>query len=67
MGRYAEQSADNVGHIVPTQIVKFEANMSFVPSNTSDFFSDKTLATWNTLMPGRIATVISQATGLLTV
>lgn len=33
-------------------MVKWEADMSFVPSNPPEFFSDKTLARWNTLMPG---------------
>ncbi|KAJ9149473.1 hypothetical protein NKR23_g4354 [Pleurostoma richardsiae] len=35
----------------PTKIVKFEADMSFSPMNSSEFFEDKTLALWNTLMP----------------
>ena len=39
-------------HTVATKIVKWEANMDFVPKNASEFFEDKTLALWNTLMPG---------------
>jgi hypothetical protein len=40
------------GPIFSTKVVKWEADMSFVPSNASDFFSNETLARWNTLMPG---------------
>ncbi|KAF2800437.1 hypothetical protein K505DRAFT_320428 [Melanomma pulvis-pyrius CBS 109.77] len=36
---------------LPTQISKFEPDMSFVPMNTSEFFTDETLARWNTIMP----------------
>ncbi|KAI0439564.1 hypothetical protein F4803DRAFT_33930 [Xylaria telfairii] len=34
-----------------TQVVKWEADMSFVPKNTTEFFSDETLGRWKTLMP----------------
>jgi hypothetical protein len=37
----------------PTKIVKFNADESFVPKNTSEFFSDEVLARWNTMMPGK--------------
>ncbi|PMD13292.1 hypothetical protein NA56DRAFT_585905 [Hyaloscypha hepaticicola] len=39
------------GSKIPTQIVKFESDMSFTPRNLSEFFTDQTLATWNKLMP----------------
>ncbi|KAI8947571.1 hypothetical protein F4801DRAFT_592522 [Xylaria longipes] len=32
--------------------LKWEADMSFVPKNTTEFFSDETLSRWKTLMPG---------------
>ncbi|RYC64199.1 hypothetical protein CHU98_g2003 [Xylaria longipes] len=35
-----------------TAVVKWEADMSFVPKNTTEFFSDETLSRWKTLMPG---------------
>ncbi|KAI1339687.1 hypothetical protein F5Y15DRAFT_381724, partial [Xylariaceae sp. FL0016] len=34
-----------------TKVVKWEADMSFVPKNTTEFFSDDTLARWKSLMP----------------
>ncbi|KAI0487146.1 hypothetical protein F4859DRAFT_527283 [Xylaria cf. heliscus] len=34
-----------------TQAVKWEADASFVPENTTEFFSDETLSRWKTLMP----------------
>ncbi|KAI1326263.1 hypothetical protein F5Y16DRAFT_422012 [Xylariaceae sp. FL0255] len=34
-----------------TRVVKWEADMTFVPSNTTEFFSDETLDRWKTLMP----------------
>ncbi|KAB5585859.1 hypothetical protein GE09DRAFT_1277311 [Coniochaeta sp. 2T2.1] len=37
--------------IFNTKVVKWEADFSFVPSNTTEFFSDETLAAWNTIMP----------------
>lgn len=37
--------------LVPTKIVKFAADEAFVPNDTAEFFSDATLATWNTIMP----------------
>ncbi|KAF2710792.1 hypothetical protein K504DRAFT_429114 [Pleomassaria siparia CBS 279.74] len=36
---------------LPTKIEKFDPDMSFVPMNSSDFFSSETLARWNTIMP----------------
>ena len=38
--------------VLPTKTAKFESDTSFVPKNTSEFFSDETLARWKTLMPG---------------
>ncbi|KAF2108392.1 hypothetical protein BDV96DRAFT_692759 [Lophiotrema nucula] len=35
----------------PTKIVRFAADESFVPTNTSEYFSDGVLAKWNTMMP----------------
>ncbi|KAF1997495.1 hypothetical protein P154DRAFT_605686 [Amniculicola lignicola CBS 123094] len=35
----------------PTKIEKFDPDMSFVPMNSSEFFTDDTLAKWNTIMP----------------
>ncbi|KAI0536239.1 hypothetical protein GGR58DRAFT_503462 [Xylaria digitata] len=34
-----------------TQVVKWEADASFVPENTTEFFSEDTLGRWKTLMP----------------
>ncbi|TPX11708.1 uncharacterized protein E0L32_007687 [Thyridium curvatum] len=34
-----------------TQVVKFESDMSFTPMNTTEWFSNDTLARWNTIMP----------------
>lgn len=42
------------GPIFSEKVVKWEADMSFVPSNTTGFFSNETRARWNTLMPGTI-------------
>ncbi len=39
-------------HLVDTKIVKFESDKSFVPMEPADFFSNETLATWNSMMPG---------------
>jgi hypothetical protein len=41
-------------HKVRTKIVKFDADESFVPKNTSEFFSPDVTARWNTMMPGII-------------
>ncbi|TGJ79538.1 hypothetical protein E0Z10_g9226 [Xylaria hypoxylon] len=35
-----------------TRVVKWEADASFAPENTTEFFSDDTLNRWKTLMPG---------------
>ena len=47
------QSANRAANpsAVPTKIVKFAADEAFVPNDTAEFFSDATLATWNTMMP----------------
>jgi hypothetical protein len=37
---------------VPTKIVKFDADESFVPKNVSEFLSPDVTARWNTMMPG---------------
>lgn len=37
---------------VPTKIVKFNADESFVPNNVSEFFAPDVTARWNTMMPG---------------
>ncbi|OIW35710.1 hypothetical protein CONLIGDRAFT_690397 [Coniochaeta ligniaria NRRL 30616] len=58
-----------VGPIFKTNVVKWEANMSFVPSNPTEFFSNETLATWNTVMPtgtGRGLTTDSFSTTSMT-
>ncbi|KAI1260311.1 hypothetical protein F5Y18DRAFT_260633 [Xylariaceae sp. FL1019] len=34
-----------------TRVVKWEADFSFVPKNTTEFFSDHTLSRWQTIMP----------------
>ncbi|ORY65118.1 uncharacterized protein BCR38DRAFT_340790 [Pseudomassariella vexata] len=34
-----------------THVVKWEADSTFVPSNMSEWFSNETLAKWNTIMP----------------
>ncbi|CAK7199202.1 hypothetical protein SEUCBS139899_001875 [Sporothrix eucalyptigena] len=39
------------GPIFSTKVVKWEADEAFVPAKDTDFASNKTLATWNTLMP----------------
>ncbi|KAF2465348.1 uncharacterized protein BDR25DRAFT_204684, partial [Lindgomyces ingoldianus] len=36
-----------------TRIIKWESDMSFVPTNTSEFLTDEVLARWNTIMPAR--------------
>ena len=38
-------------HAVSTKVVKWEADEAFVPAKDTDFASNTTLATWNTLMP----------------
>lgn len=40
-------------HTVPTKVVKFNADPLFVPSNASEFFSNETVAQWNTMMPSK--------------
>ncbi|KAI8623079.1 hypothetical protein F5Y19DRAFT_403931 [Xylariaceae sp. FL1651] len=40
-----------IGPEFATRVVKWEADMSFVPKNTTEFFSDETLSRWRTLMP----------------
>ncbi|KAL1890120.1 hypothetical protein Sste5346_008412 [Sporothrix stenoceras] len=39
------------GPIFSTKVVKWEADEAFVPAKDTDFASNTTLATWNTLMP----------------
>ncbi|KAK3938560.1 hypothetical protein QBC46DRAFT_389930 [Diplogelasinospora grovesii] len=39
------------GPTIGTKIVKFESDMSFAPMEPREFFSNETLARWNTLMP----------------
>lgn len=36
---------------VRTKVVKWDADEAFVPAKDTDFESNTTLATWNTLMP----------------
>lgn len=38
---------------VSTKVIKWNADESFVPKNTSEFFSDALVAKWNTIMPGK--------------
>ncbi len=45
---------------VDQKIVKFEQNDSFAPMDGPEWFSNQTLATWNTLMPGKAAKTCSQ-------
>ncbi|KAI0470439.1 hypothetical protein GGR56DRAFT_144173 [Xylariaceae sp. FL0804] len=53
-------SSLNVGGVVSgddphfsTKITKWEADFSFAPTNTSEFFSDETLQRWRTLFPAK--------------
>ncbi|KAF2646931.1 hypothetical protein P280DRAFT_416657, partial [Massarina eburnea CBS 473.64] len=39
------------GPTFPTKIVKFAADETFVPVNTTEFFEPHTLERWNTMMP----------------
>ncbi|KAI0015591.1 hypothetical protein F4780DRAFT_784046 [Xylariomycetidae sp. FL0641] len=39
------------GPTFSTHVVKWEADMDFVPRNTTEWFSEKTLQKWQTLMP----------------
>lgn len=40
---------------VPTKVMKWNADEEFVPSNTTEFFSESLVAKWNTIMPGNNA------------
>ncbi|KAK7964466.1 hypothetical protein PG988_011440 [Apiospora saccharicola] len=40
-----------LGPTFPTKILKFNADPAFVPNDTAKFFSNETIATWNTMLP----------------
>ncbi|KAK6836933.1 hypothetical protein PG989_006638 [Apiospora arundinis] len=40
-----------LGPTFPTKVLKFNANEAFVPNDTSKFFSNETIAQWNTMLP----------------
>lgn len=48
-------SSDPIKSTVPTRIVKWNADESFVPPNASEWFSEALLGKWNTMMPAGAA------------
>lgn len=47
----ADHTDRHLNTIVEAKVVKWNADASFVPTNTSEWFSDPLLAKWDTIMP----------------
>jgi hypothetical protein len=48
---YAEWLQSSNNGIVSTQVTTFHINQTFAPYNTSEFFREEVLISWNELMP----------------
>lgn len=48
-------SAKLIPPLVTTKVIKWNADESFVPANTTEFFSDTLLEKWKTIFPGRFS------------